>query len=46
MKVLVVAPHPFYQYVGTPMDVDLLVRALSAQGETVDLLTCHEGEYR
>ena len=46
MKILVVAPHPFYQDRGTPMDVDLLVRALSAQGETVDLLTYHEGEDR
>lgn len=46
MKILVLAPHPFYQDRGTPMDVDLLVRALSARGERVDLVTYHEGEDR
>ena len=46
MKILVLAPHPFYQDRGTPMDVDLLVRALSARGEKVDLVTYHEGEDR
>ncbi len=46
MKTLVLAPHPFYQERGTPIDVDLLVRALSRRGETVDLLTFHEGDDR
>jgi glycosyltransferase involved in cell wall biosynthesis len=46
MKVLVVAPHPWYQERGTPIAVDLLVRALSEQGHEVDLLTFNEGEDR
>ena len=45
MRVLVLAPHPFYQERGTPIDVDILVRALSArEGTTVDLLVYGEGE--
>jgi len=43
MKVLVLAPHPFYQERGTPIAVDLLLRALSERGDEVDLLTFHEG---
>lgn len=46
MKVLVLAPHPFYQERGTPIAVDLLLRALSERGDTVDLLTFHEGKDR
>ncbi len=46
MKVLVTAPHPFYQERGTPIAVDLLVRALSERGDHVDVLTFHEGEER
>jgi len=43
MKVLILAPHPFYQESGTPIAVDLLIRALTERGDDVDLLTFHEG---
>lgn len=43
MKVLILAPHPFYQERGTPIAVDLLIRALTERGDEVDLLTFHEG---
>ncbi|MFO7534891.1 MAG: glycosyltransferase [Kiritimatiellia bacterium] len=46
MKVLLLAPHPFYQERGTPIAVDLLLQTLSARGDTVDLLTWHLGENR
>ena len=44
MKILLFAPHPFYQERGTPIAVDLLVQALSDRGDQVDILTFHEGE--
>jgi glycosyltransferase involved in cell wall biosynthesis len=44
MRVLVVAPQPFYQERGTPMAVRLVVETLCAQGHEVDLLAYHEGE--
>ncbi len=43
MRVLLLAPHPFYQLRGTPIDVELVVRALSERGATVDVATYHEG---
>lgn len=43
VRVLVLAPHPFYQERGTPIAVDLVLRALSERGDEVDLLTYHEG---
>lgn len=43
MRILLLAPHPFFQERGTPIAVDLLVRALADRGETIDLLTYHEG---
>jgi glycosyltransferase involved in cell wall biosynthesis len=46
MRVLILAPHPFYQERGTPIAVDLLIRALTERGDTVDLLTFHEGADR
>lgn len=46
MKVLLLAPHPFYQERGTPIAVNLLLEALSGLGHTVDVLTYHEGEDR
>lgn len=46
MKVLVLAPHPFYQERGTPIAVDMLIGALSDRGEKVDLLAFHEGRDR
>lgn len=45
MRVLVLAPHPFYQDRGTPIDVHLVLRVLSERPETtVDAVTYHEGE--
>lgn len=46
MKVLVLAPHPYYIDRGTPIDVDLLVRALSDLGHDVDLVCYGEGDAR
>ncbi|MCP1675791.1 glycosyltransferase involved in cell wall biosynthesis [Natronocella acetinitrilica] len=46
MKILVLAPHPFYQERGTPIAVDLLIRALSERGDQIDVLTFHEGADR
>lgn len=46
MHILLLAPHPFYQERGTPIAVDLLIRALVKRGDRVDLLTYHEGEDR
>lgn len=43
MKILCLAPHPFYQERGTPIAVDLLLAALSARGDDVDVATFHEG---
>ncbi len=42
-RVLLLAPHPFYQLRGTPIDVELVVRALSERGVAVDIATYHEG---
>lgn len=46
MRVLLLAPHPFYQERGTPIAVDLLLGALSRRGCEVDVVTFHEGEAR
>lgn len=46
MKILFIAPHPFYQDRGTPIDVHWAVTALSERGEEIDLLVYHEGEDR
>jgi len=43
MNILILAPHPFYQERGTPIAVDLLIRTLCERGDTIDLLTFHEG---
>jgi len=43
MKVLIVAPHPFYQERGTPIAVELLIRALTERKYKIDLLTFNEG---
>ena len=43
MKVLMLAPHPFYQERGTPIAVDLLIRALTERGYQIDLLTFNDG---
>ena len=44
MKILVLAPQPFYQDRGTPIAVRLLASALVEQGHEVHILTFHEGE--
>jgi len=44
VKILLVAPQPFYQERGTPIAVRLLIEALCLAGHRVDLLTFHEGE--
>lgn len=46
MKILLLAPHPFYQERGTPIAVDLLAGALGRGGHTVTLLTYPEGADR
>ena len=43
MKVLLVAPHPFFQERGTPIAVKLIIDTLCEYGHKVDLLTYHEG---
>jgi glycosyltransferase involved in cell wall biosynthesis len=44
LKILLLAPHPFYQERGTPIAVRLLAETLAADGHTVDLLAYHEGD--
>lgn len=46
MRILLIAPHPFYQERGTPIAVDLLCRVLCAKGINIDLVTFHEGDDR
>ena len=43
MRVLVIAPQPFYEERGTPIATKVLVEALRAEGHEVDILTCHLG---
>lgn len=44
MKILVLAPHPFFQARGTPLAVKRVLEFLSSRGHQIDLLTFHEGE--
>ncbi len=44
MKILLIAPQPFYQERGTPIAVRLLAETLCSFGHSVDLLVYHEGE--
>lgn len=44
MKVLLLAPHPFFQQRGTPIAERLLLEALAANGHETEVLTFHEGE--
>lgn len=44
MRILVIAPQPFYQERGTPIATRLLIEALQAVGHSVDVLTYHVGE--
>ena len=43
MRILLIAPQPFYQERGTPIAVDLLLRVLSERGDEVHVATFHEG---
>lgn len=43
LRVLLLAPHPFYSHRGTPMAEKALVEALCGEGHRVDILTYHEG---
>ena len=43
MKILLLAPHPFYQARGTPIAVRTVLEFLSERGDTVDVLTYAEG---
>jgi glycosyltransferase involved in cell wall biosynthesis len=43
MKILLIAPHPFFQERGTPIAVRLLSETLCEFGYQVDILTYHEG---
>ncbi len=44
MKLLMLAPQPFMQQRGTPLATLRAVRALTAVGHEIDLLTYHEGD--
>lgn len=45
MRILVLAPHPFFQNRGTPIDVLLVLRVLAERKKTkVDLVVYNEGE--
>jgi glycosyltransferase involved in cell wall biosynthesis len=44
VKILVLAPHPFFQARGTPLAVRTVLEFLSARGHEVDVLTLHEGD--
>ena len=44
MRILFLAPQPFFEVRGTPLAVLHLVRALAALGHDVDLLTFPQGE--
>lgn len=44
MKVLLLAPHPFYTPRGTPIAVREVISGLTGMGHTVDVLSFHEGE--
>jgi glycosyltransferase involved in cell wall biosynthesis len=43
MRILVIAPQPFYQERGTPIATRLLIETLTGQGHAVDVLTYHVG---
>jgi glycosyltransferase involved in cell wall biosynthesis len=44
MRILFLAPQPFYQERGTPIAVKALLELLARRGEEVDVLTYHLGE--
>lgn len=44
MRILMLAPHPFFRQRGTPIAEKMLLECLTAQGHEVDVLTYPEGE--
>jgi len=44
MKILLLAPQPFFQVRGTPIAERALAESLSQAGHRVDILTYHEGQ--
>lgn len=46
MRILFLAPQPYYEERGTPIAVDLMLKALSERGDKVDVLTFHVGQDR
>jgi glycosyltransferase involved in cell wall biosynthesis len=44
VNILLLAPHPFYRDRGSPIAVNLLLRAFSERGDHVDVVTYHEGQ--
>ncbi len=46
MNILMLAPEPYFQPRGTPISVYFRLKALSAMGHHVDLITYHLGENR
>jgi glycosyltransferase involved in cell wall biosynthesis len=46
MKILMLAPEPFFQPRGTPISVYFRIKALSDLGHEIDLVTYHLGEER
>jgi glycosyltransferase involved in cell wall biosynthesis len=44
MKILLLAPHPFFQQRGTPIAERMLLEVLTGHGYEVDVLTFPEGE--
>ncbi|UCD99563.1 MAG: glycosyltransferase family 4 protein [Chloroflexota bacterium] len=43
MKILFLAPQPFFVERGTPIAINLLLKRLSSRGDSIDLLTYHLG---
>jgi hypothetical protein len=43
MRILLLAPEPFYEDRGTPIAVALVLKVLSERGTSVDVVTYHEG---
>jgi glycosyltransferase involved in cell wall biosynthesis len=43
VRILLLAPHPFYQARGTPIAVQTVLEFLSDRGHRIDVLTYHEG---
>jgi len=46
MRILMIAPQPYYEERGTPIAIELILKALSERGDEADLLTMHLGEDR